>query len=50
MTLRLMVEVASMTSFPELQAHEDGVQLVAKASAAVDLLRQQTAAHESLLI
>lgn len=49
-TLRLMLEVASMKSFPELQNHEDGEHLVMKATAAVELLREHTAAHESLMV
>lgn len=49
-TLRLMMEVANTSSFPELQDHEDGARLVAKAEAAVAQLREHTAAHESLIV
>lgn len=49
-TLRLMMEVANTTSFPELDDHEDSERLVSKARAAVALLKEHTAAHESLIV
>jgi hypothetical protein len=49
-TLRLMMEVANMSSFPELNRHEDAESLVAKAKAAVVELRAQTKVHEQLII
>ena len=48
-TLRLMMEVANTTSFPELEDHEYGERLVGKARAAVALLKQHTATYESLV-
>ncbi|GAA1612006.1 hypothetical protein GCM10009789_77920 [Kribbella sancticallisti] len=49
-TLRLMMEIANMSSFPELNRHEDAESLVVKAEAAVTELREQTKVHEQLII
>ncbi|NMH97573.1 restriction endonuclease [Pseudonocardia acidicola] len=48
-TLRLMMEVANTTSFPELEDHEYGERLASKARSAVALLREHTAPYESLI-
>jgi hypothetical protein len=48
-TLRLMMEVGNMTSFPELESLEDRDILVPKAKKAVAELKRHTEAHESLL-
>ncbi|GHE80081.1 hypothetical protein GCM10017786_07640 [Amycolatopsis deserti] len=49
-TLRLMLEIANLNKFPELERHEDSDQLIQKARAAVDELREQTAGHEQLIV
>lgn len=49
-SLRLMMEVANTASFPELEDHEDSDRLVAKARAAVALLKKHTEDHEQLIV
>ena len=49
-TLRLMLEVAALDSFPELERLEDRATLVAKARSAVANLKAHTESHEELLI
>lgn len=49
-TLRLMLEIANMTKFPELEQHEDSDHLLAQARAAVAELKAQTKGHEQLIV
>jgi hypothetical protein len=49
-TLRLMLEIANLSRFPELEKHEDHEALVTKARDAIETLKQQTEAHEQLFI
>lgn len=49
-TVRLMLEVANISRFPELERHEDSAHLLAKAQQAVADLKEQTKAHEGLII
>ncbi|GAA2975236.1 restriction endonuclease [Actinokineospora diospyrosa] len=49
-TLQLMMEVANMHKFPELERLEDSVNLVRKAKEAVAELQRHTSQHEQLII
>jgi hypothetical protein len=49
-TLRLMMEVANLLRFPELERHEDSDRLLKQATDAVAELKRHTEAHEQLII
>lgn len=49
-TVQLMLEISNMTSFPELERHEDRDKLVSQAEEAVSHLKAQTQAHEELVL
>jgi hypothetical protein len=49
-TVRLMLEIANMSRFPELERHEDSAHLLVKAEQAVTHLKEQTKAHEALIV
>jgi Restriction endonuclease len=49
-TLRLMMEVANLLQFPELERHEDSDRLLKQATDAVAELKRHTEAHEQLII
>lgn len=48
-TIALMLDVAAMDSFPNLEGHEDSAQLIAKAERAVASLRTWTERHQTLV-
>lgn len=48
-TIQLMLEIANMERFPDLERHEDAERLIAQAKAAVAELRRHTKQYESLL-
>ena len=49
-TVRLMLEVANTTTFPELERHEDSRHLLEQARAVVVHLKEFTTQHEGLIV
>ncbi|MFB9902392.1 restriction endonuclease [Allokutzneria oryzae] len=49
-TLQLMLEVANMKRFPELERHSDSEHLLTQARDAVAELKRQTSTHEQLIL
>lgn len=49
-TLQLMMEVANLNRFPELERHENSKQLLERAREAVTALKSHTTSHESLIV
>lgn len=48
-TIQLMLEIANMERFPDLERHEDAEHLISKATSAVAELKRHTKDYESLI-